>query len=94
MALTPCMPCSFGLLLHPRSGSRSPAQRSSRVTVIVRSIPLVTAAYGTGGHGRHERRCLHLAAMAPARRRVRSGWETRTPPHLLNCCVLAARLRR
>jgi hypothetical protein len=31
--VTPCMPCSFGLLPHPRSGSRSPAQRSSRVTV-------------------------------------------------------------
>jgi hypothetical protein len=25
--LTPCMPCSFGLLPHPRSGRRSPAQR-------------------------------------------------------------------
>src|SRR5918993_4574668 len=45
--MTPCMPCSFGLLPHPRSGSRSPAQRSSRVTVTVRYIPLVTAAYGT-----------------------------------------------
>src|SRR5215212_10644956 len=43
----PCMPCSFGLLPHPRSGSRSPAQRSSRVTVTDRCIPLVTAAYGT-----------------------------------------------
>jgi hypothetical protein len=32
---------------HPRSGSRSPAQRSSRVTVTDRCIPLVTAAYGT-----------------------------------------------
>ena len=41
-----CMPCSFGLLPHPRSGSRSRAQRSSRVTVMHRCIPLVTAAYG------------------------------------------------
>ena len=47
LSLTPCLPCSFGLLPYPRSGSRSPAQRSSRVTVIDRCIPPVTAAYGT-----------------------------------------------
>jgi hypothetical protein len=52
-AMTPCIPCSFGLLPHPRSGSWSPAQRSSRVTVTARCIPLVTAvlwhAGGTAG---------------------------------------------
>src|SRR4029453_11347166 len=47
--MTPCLPCSFGLLPHPRSGSWSPAQRSSRVTVTARCIPLVTAALWLAG---------------------------------------------
>ena len=45
--LTTCMPCSFGLLPHPRSGSRRQRNRHLRVTVIDRYVPLVTAAYGT-----------------------------------------------
>ena len=42
-----CMPCSFGLLPHPRSGTRVQSNDLLGVTVIVRWIPLVTAAYGT-----------------------------------------------
>jgi hypothetical protein len=45
--LTPCMPCSFGLLPHPTSGACALPNGLPRVTVIVRWIPLVTAAYGT-----------------------------------------------
>jgi hypothetical protein len=44
---TTCMPCSFGLLPHPRSGTRGKLNGLLRVTVSVRWIPLVTAAYGT-----------------------------------------------
>ena len=45
--LTPCMPCSFGLLPHCRSGTGAQPNGLLRVTVTVRGIPLVTAAYGT-----------------------------------------------
>jgi hypothetical protein len=45
--LTPCMPCSFGLLPHPRSGMRAQPTGLREVTVTDRYIPLVTAAYGT-----------------------------------------------
>jgi hypothetical protein len=45
--LTPCMPCSFGLLPHPRSGMCAQPNGLLGVTVTVRCIPLVTAAYGT-----------------------------------------------
>ena len=45
--MTPCMPCSFGLLPHPRSGTGAHTNGLLRVTVSVRYIPLVTAAYGT-----------------------------------------------
>jgi len=45
--LTPCMPCSFGLLCLPRSAACSQANGLLRVTVTVRWIPLLTAAYGT-----------------------------------------------
>jgi hypothetical protein len=45
--LTPCMPCSFGPLPHPRSGTCTPTIGPLEVTVGVRWIPLVTAAYGT-----------------------------------------------
>jgi hypothetical protein len=45
--LTPCMPCSFGLLPHPRSELCAQRNGLLRVTVSVRWIPLVTAAYGT-----------------------------------------------
>src|SRR5215207_5836866 len=46
-ATTPCMPCSFGLLPHPRSEPRAQLNDPLRVTVTVRWLPLVTAAYGT-----------------------------------------------
>jgi hypothetical protein len=45
--LTPCMPCSFGHLPHPRSETGHQPNDLLRVTVAVRWIPLVTAAYGT-----------------------------------------------
>src|SRR5215218_3102120 len=45
--LTPCMPCSFGLLLRPRSEADAEPDGPLQVTVSVRYIPLVTAAYGT-----------------------------------------------
>jgi hypothetical protein len=45
--LTPCMPCSFGLLPHPRSGASGALSAPLRVTVSVRWIPPVSAAYGT-----------------------------------------------
>jgi hypothetical protein len=41
------MPCSVGLLPHPRSGAGTQPNGLLRVTVAVRWIPLVTAAYGT-----------------------------------------------
>jgi hypothetical protein len=41
------MPCSFGLLPHPRSGAGTQTNGLLKVTVTVRCIPLVTAAYGT-----------------------------------------------
>jgi hypothetical protein len=43
---TPCMPCSFGLLPHRRSGTGVQPNGRLEVTVTVRSIPLMTAAYG------------------------------------------------
>ena len=41
------MPCSFGVLPHRRSGTGAQPNGLLRVTVTVRWIPLVTAAYGT-----------------------------------------------
>jgi hypothetical protein len=41
------MPCSFGLLPHPRSGTGVQPNGPLEVTVTDRQIPLVTAAYGT-----------------------------------------------
>ena len=46
-ALTSCMPCSFSLLPHLRSGSGAQLDRPAGVTLSVRWIPLATAAYGT-----------------------------------------------
>jgi hypothetical protein len=45
--LTPCMPCSFCFFLHPRSGMSVQRTKLLEVTVVVRWIPLVTAACGT-----------------------------------------------
>jgi hypothetical protein len=41
------MPCSFGPLQSPRSGAGAQCNGLLKVTVTVRCIPLVTAAYGT-----------------------------------------------
>jgi len=41
------MPCNFGLLPHPRSGTRAQSNGLLGVTVVVRWIPLVPAASGT-----------------------------------------------
>jgi hypothetical protein len=46
-AVTPCMPCSFGPLPHPRSEPGGQPNGLRGVTVTDRCIPLVTAAYGT-----------------------------------------------
>jgi hypothetical protein len=46
-ALTTFMPCSFGLLPHPRSDASGSLSDLLRVTVVDRYVPLVTAAYGT-----------------------------------------------
>jgi hypothetical protein len=79
--LTPCMPCSFGLLPHPRSATGYPVQRRSRSD---RECPLVTAgdrclwhAGGTAGEN---------DAARSWRRRLRArpggspGWPTRGGP--------------
>jgi hypothetical protein len=42
-----CMPCSFGLLPHPRSEAGTQSTGVPEVTVTIRCIPLVPAAYGT-----------------------------------------------
>jgi len=47
LTLTPCMPCSFGLLWSPWSGAGAQPNGVLGVTVTVRWIPLVPAAYGT-----------------------------------------------
>jgi len=46
-ASTPCMQCSFGLVPHPRSEPGAQPIELHELTVAVRWIPLVSAAYGT-----------------------------------------------
>jgi hypothetical protein len=46
-AMTPCMPCTFSALQTPRSEAIIQLSDSPGLTVVVRWIPLVTAAYGT-----------------------------------------------
>jgi hypothetical protein len=41
------MPCSFGPLPHPRSERSILVDSPYGVTVTIRYVPLVTAAYGT-----------------------------------------------
>jgi hypothetical protein len=60
------MPCSFGLLPHPRSEPRAQLNDPLRVTVTVRWLPLVTAgdrclwhAVGTTGEDDEDRRGSH-----------------------------------
>jgi hypothetical protein len=66
-ALTPCMPCSFGLLPNPRSMVGVQPDGPLEVTVTDRSIRLVTAACGT--------------RMARAvRTTIISTWRRRLPP--------------
>ena len=69
--MTPCMPCSFGLLPHPRSGACTLPNGSLGVTVSVRWIPVVTAAYGTRVAPPPERQCSHLTPTSQLDRRVR-----------------------
>ena len=70
--MSTCMPCSVGLLPHPRSGTGAQPNGRLRVTVIVRWIPLVTAAYGTWvARPVGEPRRSHLAVTAPAHSWVR-----------------------
>jgi hypothetical protein len=45
--MIPCMPCSFGPVHSSRSEAGAQRNNPLRVTVTVRCIPLVTAAYGT-----------------------------------------------
>ena len=59
-SLTPCSPCSFGLLPHRRSGAGAQPNGRLGVAVSVRWIPLVTAAYGT--------RVARPARTTPARK--------------------------
>jgi hypothetical protein len=66
--LTPCMPCSFGLLPHPRSEPCAQPDRPLEVTVTVRWIPLVPAAYGT-------------RVAQPARTTIVSRLARRLPAH-------------
>jgi hypothetical protein len=66
-APTTCMPCSFALLPHPRSGLCAQPTGLREVTVSVRWIPLVTAAYGTQVARPARTTMLALAATAPAR---------------------------
>jgi hypothetical protein len=66
--LTPCMPCSFGLLPHPRSEPCAQPDRPLEVTVTVRWIPLVPAAYGT-------------RVARPARTTIVSRLARRLPAH-------------
>jgi hypothetical protein len=54
--LTSCMPCTFSSWQRSRSGKGSQQTGLLRVTVIVRWIPLVTAACGTRVARRRERR--------------------------------------
>jgi hypothetical protein len=46
-ATTPCMPCSFGPRVFRRSEACAQWNGPPEVTVTNRSVPLVTAAYGT-----------------------------------------------
>src|SRR5215216_2092341 len=64
--VTSCMPCSFGLLPHPRSGTGAQPYGALEVTVTVRWIPLVTAAYGTLVAWPARRPRLAPGAMAPS----------------------------
>ena len=66
-AMTPCMPCSFGPSHSRRSGAGRPAQRPSRVTVVDRWIPPVTAVCGTRLARPARTTMLASRATAPAR---------------------------
>jgi hypothetical protein len=65
--LTSCMPCSFVLFSHRRSGTSAQPKGLLGVTVTNRWIPLVTAAYGTWVARPVRRRCSYFTAQLPAR---------------------------
>jgi hypothetical protein len=73
--LTPCMPCSFGPLRSPRSGASGPLSDPLRVTVVVRWLPLVTAAYGTW-----VARPMRMTIVDMRRRRLRARLEVEIRP--------------
>jgi hypothetical protein len=60
------MPCSFGLLPHPRSEPGVQPIELLEVTVVDRCIPPVTAAYGTSVARPVRMTTPHLAATAPS----------------------------
>jgi hypothetical protein len=64
--MTPCMPCSFGLLPYPRSGPCTLPNGAPGVTVTVRYVPLVTAACGTRVARTVRTTMLACGAMAPS----------------------------
>jgi hypothetical protein len=66
------MPCSFGLLAHPRSGTDAQPNGSLRLTVTVRWIPLVSAAYGT-----RVARPARSTMLRTWRRRLAAHWRVR-----------------
>jgi hypothetical protein len=57
---TSFMPCSFGLLPNPRSGTCAQPTGLREVTVIIRWIPLVPAPYG-----RRVARSATMATLTP-----------------------------
>src|SRR5215207_1970817 len=67
LTLTPCMPCSFGVLPHPRSEPLSPAHRASRSD---RECPLDTAGdrclWHAGGTADENDDAPHLTVTAPS----------------------------
>jgi hypothetical protein len=73
--MTPCMPCSFGLLRWSRSAACGQHQGPLQLTVSVRYIPLVTAAYGTW-----VARPTRTTTLAAGRQRLQLAWRVRPVP--------------
>jgi hypothetical protein len=64
--LTPCMPCSFGLIFHPRSGMGTLPNHSLGVTVTVRWLPLDRCLWHAGGTAGENDNRSRVAATAPS----------------------------
>jgi hypothetical protein len=65
-AMTPCMPCSVAPCWQSRSEASAQHNGLPEVTVIVRWIPLVTAAYGTWVARPGRATMAHPCGPAPA----------------------------